>query len=64
VIGPILRLTPASADLFAPPLEGKPFHNPAYADMLTRLAEGEPPRCRIRATPGRCHARLRRTRHS
>ena len=43
VIGPILRLTSASADLFAPPLEGKPFRNPTYADMLTRLAEGESP---------------------
>ena len=41
VIGPILRLTPASAALFAPPLEGKPFRNPAYADMLDRLAAGE-----------------------
>ncbi len=42
VIGPILRLTPASAALFAPPLQGEPFRNPAYADMLDRLAAGEP----------------------
>ena len=41
VIGPILRLTPASADLFAPPLQGRPFRNPAYADILDRLAAGE-----------------------
>ena len=41
VIGPILRLTPASAALFSPPLEGEPFRNPAYADMLDRLAAGE-----------------------
>ena len=40
VIGPILRLTPGSAALFAPPLEGKPFRNPVYADMLTHLAAG------------------------
>ncbi len=44
VIGPILQLTPASAALFAPPLEGKPFRNPAYADMLDLLAAGEDPR--------------------
>jgi gamma-glutamyltranspeptidase/glutathione hydrolase len=43
VIGPILRLTPASAEIYAPPLEGRPFHNPVYADMLARLAEGEDP---------------------
>ena len=43
VIGPILRLTPASAALFAPPLEGKPFRNPAYAVMLEMLAAGESP---------------------
>lgn len=43
VIGPILRLTPASAALFTPPLEGKSFRNRAYADMLERLAAGEAP---------------------
>ncbi len=41
VIGPILQLTPASAALYAPPLDGKPFRNPAYADMLARLSAGE-----------------------
>ncbi len=41
VIGPILTLTPASAALFTPPLEGMPFRNPAYADMLVRLGAGE-----------------------
>jgi gamma-glutamyltranspeptidase/glutathione hydrolase len=40
VIGPILTLTPASAELFAPPLSGLPFRNPAYADMLERLSDG------------------------
>jgi len=43
VIGPILQLTPASAALFTPPLEGQAFRNPAYADMLDRLASGESP---------------------
>lgn len=43
VIGPILRLTEASAALFGPPLEGRPFRNPAYADMLAALAAGASP---------------------
>jgi len=43
VIGPILRLTDASAALFSPPLEGKAFRNPAYADMLAMLAAGASP---------------------
>ena len=42
VIGPILRLTPGSAALFTPPLEGQPFRNPAYAEVLARLAVGVP----------------------
>ena len=42
VIGPILRLTPESARLFTPPLEGLPFRNPEYADMLASLAAGVP----------------------
>lgn len=41
VIGQILRLTPASAALFSPPLEGQPFRNHSYADMLDQLAAGE-----------------------
>jgi gamma-glutamyltranspeptidase / glutathione hydrolase len=40
VIGPILRLTEASAALFSPPLDGRPFVNPAYADLLDQLARG------------------------
>ena len=40
VIGPILTLTPASAALFAPPLDGRPYRNPEYARMLDALAEG------------------------
>jgi gamma-glutamyltranspeptidase/glutathione hydrolase len=40
VIGPILMLTPASAELFGPPLQGLPFRNPAYADTLGMLADG------------------------
>ena len=41
VIGPILQLTPDSAALFGPPLAGKPFINPAYAETLDRVARGE-----------------------
>lgn len=40
VIGPILTLTPESAVLFGPPLAGRPFRNPAYADLLAALADG------------------------
>jgi gamma-glutamyltranspeptidase / glutathione hydrolase len=40
VIGPILMLTPASAELFTPPLHGRPFHNPEYAELLTLVADG------------------------
>ena len=43
VIGPILTLTPESAALFTPPLEGQAFRNPAYADVLTRIAAGPLP---------------------
>jgi gamma-glutamyltranspeptidase/glutathione hydrolase len=38
VIGPILALTPASAALFAPPLDGAAFRNPAYAGVLEALS--------------------------
>lgn len=40
VIGPILLHTPESAALFAPPLEGHPFRNPEYADLLDQVASG------------------------
>jgi len=40
VIGPILTLTPTSAALFTPPLDGQPFRNAAYADVLAALTDG------------------------
>lgn len=40
VIGPILLHTPASAALFGPPLEGHPFRNPEYAELLDQVARG------------------------
>lgn len=40
VIGDILRVTPASAALYAAPLAGLPFRNREYADLLELLARG------------------------
>ena len=41
VIGAILRVTPESEALYAAPLAGQPFRNPAYADLLAAVARGD-----------------------